>query len=373
MTTPDDVTRLIQALSGRDFEAAQAARDALQKLGADALPGLIALIGRDDLPNLALQWEAATALESAGEAALPALYPIMTGGASGARWAAGEAITYIGAPSVPGLAARLRDPDVEVRQIAVYGLIYCGDARAVPALLEAMRDGDPDVRLGAMKALRRIADPTSELPMRAALYAGVTPRTALIWALEGVMEESLLRMLDDLHDQTEAGQEARTGVRRIWEGEPARLLRVLKDSRYVMRARAADALAQLRDPAAVPALLDALNDPVDMVRGHAANALGQIGDRQAVAPLMAMLGEPDMLLRWTAAEALGHLRDPQAVMPLLEAWINADHELMLSVTAEAVQRIGEPAHAVLREALDDPREDIARAARYMIGQLGAPQ
>jgi HEAT repeat protein len=140
-----------------------------------------------------------------------------------------------------------------------------------------------------------------------------------------------------------------------------------------MRAHAADALGKLGDPRAVPDLLRALEDKVDMVRGHAANALGQIGDRRAVSPLLDLLREPDMLIRWTAAEALGHLGDPSAVLPLLEAWINADHEMILEVTGEAISRIGEAAQGPLREALDDPREEVQRAARYILGQLGAPQ
>ncbi len=373
MVHHDEVYNLLQARARGDFAAERAAEARLREAGGEMLPGLIALLERADLPSLQTQWEAVIPLTTIGEAALPELFRVLREGEPGPRWAAGEAITYIGAPSLPGLVEALRHPNPEVRHVAAYGLIYCGDARAAPALLEAMRDGDALVRLGALKALRHIADPDSELPLRAALAAGVTPRTAVAWALKGVQAQAVLRLLDDLHQQTEAGEAARIGIRRIWESEPRRLLSVLHGGRYVMRARAADALALLGDPAAVPDLLRALDDEVDVVRGHAANALGQIKDRRALPPLLSLLGEDDMLLRWTAAEALGRLGDPAAVLPLLLAWIDADHEMILEVTGEALSRIGEAAHGPLREALNDPREEVQRAARYILGQLGAPQ
>jgi HEAT repeat protein len=137
----------------------------------------------------------------------------------------------------------------------------------------------------------------------------------------------------------------------------------------VIRARAADALGMLGDPAAVPALLDALKDEVDAVRGHAASALGRIGDRRATDALIAMLGDSDVWLRWAAAEGLGYLGDPAAAIPILQAWLNAEHEALLNVITEAFKRMGQAAIPALQEAQRGEDVNMQRAAAYMIVQI----
>lgn len=183
------------------------------------------------------------------------------------------------------------------------------------------------------------------------------------------VERLLLRWLDDLHEPTPEGETARASIRALWASEPARLLTALHEARYVLRARAADALGMLGDAAAVADLLSALGDEVDVVRGHAANALGQIGDLRAVDPLIDMLGGDDVWLQWAAAEALGHLADPAAVVPLLEAWLDAEHEALLKVITESFQRMGAIGRPALEAASQSDRDDLRRAAGYMLSQL----
>ncbi len=180
------------------------------------------------------------------------------------------------------------------------------------------------------------------------------------------MSEDLAALLDDLHEPGPRGQAALDGLRATWAISPGRLLSALQDSRYVLRARAADALRLIGDPAAVPALLAALSDAVDMVRGHAAAALGELGDRRATGPLLRLLRDPDTWLRWAAADALGRLGDPAAALPLVEAWLEADHALLLDACGEAIRRLGEPGRAALQAALDDPREEIRRAVGHLL-------
>ena len=184
-------------------------------------------------------------------------------------------------------------------------------------------------------------------------------------------DDEIVFWLDHLHEQSADGQASREGIRAVWHDQPDRLLTALREARYVIRCRAADALGMQRDPAAVPALLDALHDEVDSVRGHAANALGLIQDVRATDALITMLADPDVWLRWAAAEALGTLGNPSATIPLLNAWLNADHEALLIVIAEAFRRMGDAVKPSLVQAQNNPDENIQRASAYMLGQLGA--
>jgi HEAT repeat protein len=71
-----------------------------------------------------------------------------------------------------------------------------------------------------------------------------------------------------------------------------------------VRMNAADALAMLKDRAAVDPLIAALKDEDPYVGRQAALALGTIGDIKAVEPLLAALKEKDPIVIMAAAKAL---------------------------------------------------------------------
>ncbi len=69
-----------------------------------------------------------------------------------------DALSRIGAPSVPALVAVLRDPDPELRQNAARALARIGPdaSEAVPELIAALDDKDIGVRKYATRALGEI-------------------------------------------------------------------------------------------------------------------------------------------------------------------------------------------------------------------------
>jgi hypothetical protein len=77
------------------------------------------------------------------------------------------------------------------------------------------------------------------------------------------------------------------------------------------RAHAAEALGELGDAQAIPALIGSLNDPYRLVRSYAARALGKMRDPEiarSIDPLVHQLKADDFFgARAEAAEALGNI------------------------------------------------------------------
>lgn len=106
----------------------------------DELSALIAeLDSGDDLRAEA----AARRLGAYGEAAMPLLVARLESENAEQSWWAARALAELqGDEVVPLLVERLKDEDPAVRQCAALGLCHHADKRAIPALVEAM--GDPD-------------------------------------------------------------------------------------------------------------------------------------------------------------------------------------------------------------------------------------
>ena len=88
------------------------------------------------------------------------------------------------------------------------------------------------------------------------------------------------------------------------------LLAALEDEDYMVRLRAIEALAEIRDRRAVDPLLARLKDEKPSVVSFAAQALGDMGDRKAVKPLVEVLSQAqkdNVALRRLTAEALTKL------------------------------------------------------------------
>jgi HEAT repeat protein len=115
------------------------------------------------------------------------------------------------------------------------------------------------------------------------------------------------------------------------------LLALLTDPADEIRARAADALGEIKDARAVDSLLALLTDPADDVRKSAARALGEIKEPRAVEPLIATLNDPANEIRKSAARALGEIKDARAVEPLIAALQDPAYDLR----ASAADALGE--------------------------------
>ncbi|MCA9574750.1 MAG: HEAT repeat domain-containing protein [Polyangiales bacterium] len=162
--------------------------------------------------------------------------------------------------AVPDLVRALRDPQVDVRIVAAAALWRLPDAAAVPALLDLLNDADPTARQWGALAL------------------GVTGDTRAT--------EALLRLMDDPAPAVRL--DALRSLGRV--ADPAALERLVAFIVDVNRPEderleAINALASLRGPDKMNALIRLLDDANTNVRLHVVNALGQVGDALTVPTL----------------------------------------------------------------------------------------
>jgi HEAT repeat protein len=147
------------------------------------------------------------------------------------------------------------------------------------------------------------------------------------------------------------------------------LIQTLGDSDGEVRRAAAEALGELSDPRAIPALSRALGDSDESVRRDAVRAIGKLGDPQAVPGLIQTLSDRDREARQAAAEALGKLHDPQAVPALIQALSDRNREVR-QAAAEALGGHGDlQAIPRLIQALGDVDRGVRRAAARALGEL----
>lgn len=132
----------------------------------------------------------------------------------------------------------------------------------------------------------------------------------------------------------------------------------------------AKALLRIGDETVVPTLLDHLNSGDESMRYRAALALGVIGDQRAFQLLMtSLLKDKYEVVRSSAAEALGEFGDERAVPALAKA-LRDNEENVRWDAAKALGKIGEAAVPALIEALKDRKWEVRHdASQILVNRL----
>lgn len=136
---------------------AKRSREALERIGAGALPMLLAALEQGDTV------QGQQVIEVLGrighKAALPKLRELMLGKNQWLRGASVFAIAEIGGKgAVPILLEALKDPSCRVCEIAVRILVDLGDLRAAPGLIDLLRNPDPQLAQAASQGLVQLTD-----------------------------------------------------------------------------------------------------------------------------------------------------------------------------------------------------------------------
>jgi len=148
-----------------------------------------------------------------------------------------------------------------------------------------------------------------------------------------------------------------------------------------IRMRAAQALGEIGDPAAVLGLIEALTDKYDEVRCCAAYALGKIGEVAAIPALIDVMTKDVGRVSNVAARALGLIGDASSVPFLIKALEHLVPELAVALedkgaevrsrAAEALGRHGDSSVcAILLGSLHDVSASVRWDVAYALEVLG---
>ncbi|NBC10304.1 MAG: hypothetical protein GVY24_01030 [Planctomycetes bacterium] len=212
----------------------------------------------------------------------------------------GNAVDLLGAIAerrdseiIDAISARMKDTELRVRYQAAYALGKIGSPRAVQDLLAHIHADDEKLRLSVIENIGKIGDVAATAPLLRQ-YERTEDRTER-WAI--------LHALQKLRDPRAV----------------PRLIEMLSAENGNAGVGAARALGAIGSRAAVPALIEALEGEDVSVVLSCVEALGQIGDPRATDVLVGLLEHDQLRFAATAAEALGAINDPKAVRPLVKA------------------------------------------------------
>jgi hypothetical protein len=252
-----------------------------------------------------------------------------------------------GAGTMAGRDLAARSPASRARAAEVLGNL--GDAATVPRLCKLLHDPDPAVRVVAVRALGRIADPDAA--------------TALLDATVG---EHRVPPLLVAHALVRVGLAARADVEAALD-HPSELV----------RATALEVLGLIGAVGAAHNVEFALRSDLSLeVRVRAARTLGRLGTRSALTPLLEAVepGRP-AALRAEAAKALGELGAQAAAEPLAALLADPGYHVAHQA-ARALLRLGEPGRAALENATGgrsrEHAEEAISVAELEAGRRGAP-
>jgi len=357
---PEAIVPRVIALFGAADDVAGKAADLLTKIGAAAVPALIAMLGQ---PNDRIAGYAIRALDDMGPpavAAVPHLLPFTASPDPGRRAFVVEILGQMQAPeqTLPTLRQALADPAADVRRNAVYALAHTGPAAAaaIPDLLRCTADPDDRVRHAAVFAVGKLgADPADRLRVYLAALAD----------LDGYNRSQAL-----------------DGLAELGRGDSAVFAQVTahcQDAYDSARSSAIKAVAALA-PTPADAILHVralLDDPEEDVRSSAVEAFLSLGDAAAdVAPdLYARFGGRGEGLSPVFVRAIRTLsnRALEALVPQWREELASEEEEDRQAAAKALRACGPLGDAALRGALADADEDVRAAAEYGLSlDLGEP-
>lgn len=334
------------------------------------------------------------------EEAAPAILSAMRGGLD-----AGTGLDLLSklAPGevVPGLLRGFLDEREEARERAIYNLFQYRSRVAVHELLKLLSHADPDVRVGAVRALQALRHREAIAELRRALVEdSAAVRRAAASALasfglrDGVPELAMMLRSEKHRTAGASGlvllgdREAvptllgmlREGELRGWSAEKLARLGVqeavpgifdlARSAEANERSDAAYALVALRPPG-YERVLDALvKDGNSVVRSNAIHACSRAGEKSIVPALQALRKGDDEEARHAALLGLSDLLGRE-VVPDLIAELEDGRSWIVSQACEALLELGAgESVAPLRALLRSPDDSIRRSAARVLAGFG---
>ncbi|MFC5277675.1 HEAT repeat domain-containing protein [Halorubrum rubrum] len=234
----------------------------------------------------------------------------------------------------------------------------------VDRLRDALASDSTAVRKRAVEFLGELADEDDQATIDGLLRAATVDedagvRGAAVDALDEIGQEALEQLLSELAGGS--GSEAEWVTAR-------KFARALEADRAELRIAAANGLARLNEPSALPAVVGALSDPDPRVRLRACHACGTFADSRAVPGLIERLDDEPRVRR-AAANALGAVGTDRALDPLIDLLEDSDESLR-RIAAGALGNASNPKPVEpLARALADESAIVRNAAVYSVIEL----
>ena len=170
-----------------------------------------------------------------------------------------------------------------------------------------------------------------------------------------------------------AGREKLASLARMEEAgrfDAAALEPLVSDKEPLVRARCAEILGRIGDPAGVAYLTRLIDDGNSLVVTTAVYSLGLIGGANALEPLKRCLGEKPAAVKPYALEALGRAGTKKAA-PIIAPWLRNFNSSIRAQAALALAFTADSAAASECDAIiQDPDAHVAACAAYAMGRLG---
>ncbi len=370
-----EAKRLLNQLA--DADKSDRATQELIRLGAEAVPILIAALQTSDLNLLPLYRQI---LVQIGKPAIPALTKALRETHPLVRAQICDILGQIKDPaSVPALLDALHGEFYTVRAKAASALGDVGIPQAVQLLLTALKDKEDSVRVSAALALGKFHNPATfdEIANLLLDDPKIEVRQAAARAFaETKNPKTLIYLMQALRDSFwwyERGEVSASDLLRAIEimGQDAvdPLIEALGDAEGTVRKFAADLLGRIGDERAIEplgmaiydlhfdvgkaaaeslahfgaasleVLKEALTHPEAGIREHAVSALGKIQHVSVAPVLLEALNDPERIVRKQAIQSLGELCDPRAIPALQGIASNRLDREMAALAKQALQRI----------------------------------
>ena len=345
--------------------------DLLREIGSpDATPVLLDELGRGRLPEEPLVDALGAMLRAGDKRPLVPLVALLAAASGSLRRHAAEALRgSVDARAISALAAATVDSEREVRVIALGELGRLGAKEALPELSRALGSSDDETAAAAARALGQLGDRRAVEPLVAALGRGERrvrreAADALARVADSAAAPTLMRAVRTAAPDRRATAIVALGgvVRRRPDGTARELLLGFAEGNDTAAALAAlDALGAMGDKAAVGRLVHIVESRGDAdLRERALAALGDIDGDEAARTLVSMVaGDGEPRLRAEAAWALGKIhRATDAATSALTSALRASAPAVRANAAAALYRLGRAPTELMR--LVDDRDAAAR-------------
>jgi twitching motility protein PilT len=242
-------------------------------------------------------------------------------------------------------------------------------------LLELLGEGEDATRRMAVDLLMKTGD-AQQVLLEILLFA----RNLVGWLRDRILEtlrgmgDEVLRSAVGLleHEEEDVRTAALVLVQYFHDPrvvEP--VCRLLKDPDWWLRITACDALGELGDERAVPALVEALKD--EEARWAAIDALARVGSTKALKPLSALLRDKRPEVRLEVVQAMSRFTD-ERILPMLEHLEAKDPSSGVRTRAAEVHRdlatrLGRAASAPEQHTAAVSSEELSRPVDKLLARI----